>query len=219
MRGESEPSASASARDWNSIKISLGLEAIIKWVLTTFLLPEAFCTSPLFEKTASNGSSSWLACNNHLLWFHITHPLGGWLVRTALGVCLQAYIFVFLYFVIWYHPPLEVDWIGETSHCNSSPSINSDTSTDINKCANINTDINTDTDEYTNTDPKWNARPVLGVRLQASTLGCPKKTLFLNFVSAVEPLVQTSSQSPRKKFQRYRPINDSLTTIWNFGLI
>ena len=28
--------------------------------LTTFLLPDAFCTSPLFEKTASNGSSSWL---------------------------------------------------------------------------------------------------------------------------------------------------------------
>ena len=51
------------------------------------------------------------------------------------------------------------------------------------------------------------------------SLGCPKKKLFLNFVSAVEPLVQTSSQSPRKKFQRYRPINDTLTTIWNFGLI
>ena len=46
-----------------------------------------------------------------------------------------------------------------------------------------------------------------------------QKTLFLNFVSAVEPLVRTSSQSPRKKFQRYRPINDRQRTIWNFGLV
>ena len=41
------------------------------------------------------------------------------------------------------------------------------------------------------------------------TLGCPKKTLFLNFVSAVEPLVRKSSKSLRKKFQRYRPIKDT----------
>ena len=46
-----------------------------------------------------------------------------------------------------------------------------------------------------------------------------QKNFFFNFVSAVEPLVRTSSQSPRKKFQCYRPINDTLTTIWNFGLI
>ena len=61
----------------------------------------------------------------------------------------------------------------------------------------------------------WKKRNIKGHYI----LGCPKKTLFLNFVSAVEPLVRTSSQSPRKKFQRYRPINDTLTTIWNFGHI
>ena len=43
----------------------------------------------------------------------------------------------------------------------------------------------------------------------SSTLGCPKKNLFLNFVSVVELLVRTSSKSLRKKFQRYRPINDT----------
>ena len=37
------------------------------------------------------------------------------------------------------------------------------------------------------------------------TLGCPKKTLFLNFVSSVEPLVRTSSPSPRKNFSVIDP--------------
>ena len=46
-----------------------------------------------------------------------------------------------------------------------------------------------------------------------------QKTLFLNFVSAVEPLVRTSSRSPPKIFQRKRPINDTWRAIWNFGLI
>ena len=43
-----------------------------------------------------------------------------------------------------------------------------------------------------------------------------KKNIFFNFVASVEPLVRTSSQSPQKKFQRYRPINDTWPTIWNF---
>ena len=46
-----------------------------------------------------------------------------------------------------------------------------------------------------------------------------QNNFFLNFVSFFEPLVRTSSPSPRKKFQRYRPINDRQRTIWNFGLI
>ena len=32
--------------------------------------------------------------------------------------------------------------------------------------------------------------------IQGAAIGCPQKTFFLNFVSVVEPLVQTSSQSP-----------------------
>ena len=38
---------------------------------------------------------------------------------------------------------------------------------------------------------------------------CPKKTLFLNFASAVESLVRMGVQRPQTKFQRYRPINDT----------
>ena len=37
------------------------------------------------------------------------------------------------------------------------------------------------------------------------TVGCPKKTLFLNFVSSFEPLVLTSSPSPRKNFSVIDP--------------
>ena len=40
-----------------------------------------------------------------------------------------------------------------------------------------------------------------------------QKNFFLNFVSAVEPLVRNSSQSPRKKIQRYRPINDTVLRV------
>ena len=42
-----------------------------------------------------------------------------------------------------------------------------------------------------------------------SALGCPKKTLFLNFASFFESLVRMGVQRPQKKFQRYRPINDT----------
>ena len=64
---------------------------------------------------------------------------------------------------------------------------------------------------------QWDLMPMPGGR--SMNIRVSQKKLFLNFVCAVEPLVRTSSQSPRNFFQRYRPINDTLTTIWNFGLI
>ena len=45
--------------------------------------------------------------------------------------------------------------------------------------------------------------------LSDCTLGCPKNTLFLNFASFFESLVRMGVQRPQKKFQRYRPINDT----------
>ena len=36
-----------------------------------------------------------------------------------------------------------------------------------------------------------------------------QKTLFLNFASFFESLVRMGVQRPQKKFQRYRPINDT----------
>ena len=40
-----------------------------------------------------------------------------------------------------------------------------------------------------------------------------QNNFFLNFVLFFEPLVRTSSLSPPKKFQSYRPINDRQRTI------
>ena len=37
-----------------------------------------------------------------------------------------------------------------------------------------------------------------------------QKTFFLNFTSFFESLVRMGVQSPQKKFQRYRPINDTV---------
>ena len=39
-------------------------------------------------------------------------------------------------------------------------------------------------------------------------LGCPKKTLFVSIILAVESLVRMGDLSHQKKFQNYRPIND-----------
>ena len=45
-----------------------------------------------------------------------------------------------------------------------------------------------------------------------------QKTFFLNFASPVESLVRMGVQRPQKKFQRYRPINDTVTLISILGL-
>ena len=45
------------------------------------------------------------------------------------------------------------------------------------------------------------------------TVGCPKITIFLNFVLSLKPLNIYSERRPHKIFQRYRPINDPLRTI------
>ena len=39
-------------------------------------------------------------------------------------------------------------------------------------------------------------------------VGCPKKTLLLSIILAVESLVRMGHLSHQKKFQNYRPIND-----------
>ena len=39
-------------------------------------------------------------------------------------------------------------------------------------------------------------------------IGCPKKTLFLSIILAVQSLVRMGDLSHQKKFQNYRPIND-----------
>ena len=39
-------------------------------------------------------------------------------------------------------------------------------------------------------------------------IGCPKKTLLLSIILAVESLVRMGIRSHQKKFQNYRPIND-----------
>ena len=48
------------------------------------------------------------------------------------------------------------------------------------------------------------------VKCIGCAIGCPKKTLFLNFASLFESLVRMGVQRPQKKFQRYRPINDTV---------
>ena len=42
----------------------------------------------------------------------------------------------------------------------------------------------------------------------ASSIGCPKKTLLLSIILAVESLVRMGVLGHQKKFQNYRPIND-----------
>ena len=46
------------------------------------------------------------------------------------------------------------------------------------------------------------------ILIQYSLLGCPKKTLFLSIILAVESLVRMGDLSHQKKIQNYRPIND-----------
>ena len=65
----------------------------------------------------------------------------------------------------------------------------------------------------------WSEKDIKAPPILCWSLGCPKKTLFFSIVSGVQPLVLTSFQSPQKKFQNYRPINDTWRTILSLGSV